>query len=72
MFKRSVWKWVVPPTLLKFFASDISTDIKNTGIVTLVVQKLDFQGSTLGGSAGGQHPQTMSKYLSVLSVDIEN
>ena len=49
---------MVPPNSVKMFASEISTDIKNTGIVILVVQKLIF-----GGSRG--HPQTMSKYLSV-------
>ena len=62
---------MVPPNSVKIFASEISTDIKNTGIVNLVVQKPDFRGSILGGSAGGLHPQTMSKYLSVVSVDIE-
>ena len=71
MFKGSVWGWVVPPNSVKIFASDISTDIKNTSIVNLVVRKLDFWGSILGGSAGGWHPQTMSKYLSVVFVDIE-
>ena len=60
------------PNSVEIFASDISTDIKNTGIVTVVVQKLDFCWSTLGGGPRGWHPQTMSKYLSVLSVNIEN
>ena len=59
------------PNSVKIFASEIFTDIKNTGIVNLVVQKLDFWGSILGGSPGGWHPQTMSKYLCVVSVDIE-
>ena len=66
MFKGSVWGWVVPPNSVKIFASEISTDIKNTSIVNLVLQKLDFWGS-----AGGWHLQTKSKYLSVVSVDIE-
>ena len=71
MFKGSVWGGVVPSNSVKMFATDISTDIKNTSIVNLVVQKLDFWGSTLGGVPGERHPQTMSKYLSVVSVDIE-
>ena len=71
MFKGSVWRCVVPPNSVKIFSSDISTDIKNTSIVNLVVQKLDFWGSILEGSAGGWHPQTMSKYLSVVSVGFE-
>ena len=61
----------VPPTSVKIFASEISTDIKNTGIVSLVVQKFDFWGSTLAGSPRGWHPQTMSQYLSIVSVDIK-
>ena len=59
------------PNSVKIFASEITTDIKNTGFVNLVVQKLDFWGSILGGSAWGWHPQTMSKYLSVVSVNNE-
>ena len=44
---------VVFPNFFKIFASEISTDIKNTSIVNLVVQKFDFGGSTLEGSPGG-------------------
>ena len=62
---------VVPPNSVKIFASEICTDIKNAGIVKLVVQKFDFFGSTLGGFPGGWHPQIMSKYLCVVSVDIK-
>ena len=39
----------VLPHSVKIFAFEISTDTKNTGIVSLVVQKFDFWGSTLGG-----------------------
>ena len=61
---------VVYPNSVKIFASEISTNIKNTDIVSLVVKKFDFWGSTLWGP-GGWHSQTMSKYLSVVSVDIK-
>ena len=44
---------VIPPNSVKIFASEISTDIKNTGIVSLVVKKFDFWGSTLGGPRRG-------------------
>ena len=44
---------MVPPNSVKIFASDISTDIKNTSIVNLVMQKLDFWGSILGGVREG-------------------
>ena len=44
---------MVPKNSVKMFASEISTDIKNTSIVNLVVQKFDFGGSTLGGPRGG-------------------
>ena len=44
---------VVPPNSVKMFASEVSTDIKNKGIVSLVVQKFVFWGSTLGASLGG-------------------
>ena len=72
MFEGSVWRWVVPQNSVKIFASDISTDIKNTSIVNLVMQKFDFWGSILGGGPRGRwHPQTMSKYLSVVTVYIE-
>ena len=63
---------MVPSNSVKIFHSEICTDIKNTSIVSLVVQKVDFWGSTLGGSpGGGGHPQIMSKYLSVVSADIK-
>ena len=69
MFRVSVWGvavGVVPPNFVKMFASEICTDMKNTGIGNLVVQKFDFWGSILGGvSEGKWHPQTMLKYLSV-------
>ena len=39
-----------PPNSVEIFASEISTDMKNTGIVNLVVQKFDFWGSTGGGT----------------------
>ena len=42
----------VPPNSVKMFAPEISTDIKNTGIVNLAVQKFDFWGSTLGVPRG--------------------
>ena len=57
---------MVPPNPVKMFASEVSTDVKNTSIVNVVVQKFGFWGASLRG-----HPQTMSKYLSVVSVDIE-
>ena len=38
---------------VKIFASDMSTDIKNTSIVNLVAQKFGFLGSTLGGWGPG-------------------
>ena len=44
---------VVPSNSVKTFASEICTDIKNTGIVNLVMQKFDFWGSTLGGTFWG-------------------
>ena len=44
---------MVPPNSVKMFASELSTDIKNTHIVNLVVQKFNFWGSTLGEGPGG-------------------
>ena len=46
-------EWLVPPNSVKMFASELSIDIKNTGIVNLVVQNFDFWESILGGSPGG-------------------
>ena len=43
---------VLPLNSVKMFASEICTDMKNTGIVNLVLQKLDFWGSALGGFRG--------------------
>ena len=60
-----------PQTLSKCLPLKYLLISKNTGIVSLVVQKFGFWGSTLGGFPGGWHPQTMSKYLSVVSVGIE-
>ena len=68
MFRGSIWGFLkgVPPNSVKMFASEICTDIKNTSIVNLVVQKFDFgEGPLCGGSEGKKHPQAMSKYLSV-------
>ena len=56
IFRASVYGvlgGVIPPNSVKLIASEISTDIKNTGIVSLVVKKLDFGGSTLGAPRGG-------------------
>ena len=61
----------VPPNYVKIFAYEKSSDIKNTGIVSLVVQKFDFGGSTLGGPWGWWPPQTISKFLSIVSLDIK-
>ena len=66
-----VLKGMVFPNYVKIFASEICTDIKNPGIVNLVVQKFGFGGSTLGGSPGGCPYQTMWKYLSVVFFDIK-
>ena len=57
MFRMSVWgvlgkRGVVLPNSVKIFASEISTDMKNTGIVNLVEKKFDFWRSTLGGFRG--------------------
>ena len=60
------------PNSVKIFASEICTDIKNTGIVNLVQQKLDFWVPPWGvRGGGGWHPHTTAKYLSVVSVDIK-
>ena len=40
---------MVPSNSVKMFASEIFSDMINTGIVNLVVQKFDFWGSILGG-----------------------
>ena len=51
IFRESVWGVlgrVVPLNSVKVFASEISTDIKNTGIVSLVVKKNWFLGVHLG------------------------
>ena len=54
------------------FAYKIRTDMKNTGIVNLVMQKIDFWGSTLGEFRGDVAP---SKYVEIfvcsVSVDIK-
>ena len=49
-FTGSVWEGVVPPNSVKTFASEISTEIKNTGMVNLVVQKFDLGGPRGGGT----------------------
>ena len=44
---------MVPPNSVKMFASELSTDIKNTGIVSLVVQKFDIGEVHFGGVPRG-------------------
>ena len=53
---------MVPPNSVKMFASEICNDMKNTGMVNLVVQKLDFWGFTLGGFRGEVAP---SNYVEI-------
>ena len=72
MFRRSVYGvlgGMVPPNSVKIFASEISTDIKNTGIVNLVVQQFAFWGPPWGGPPGGGTLKVWQKicllYLSV-------
>ena len=50
MFKGSIWEVLEggTPNCVKMFASEVSTDIKNKDMVSLVVQKLDFWGSPRG------------------------
>ena len=67
MFKGSVWGWVVPQNSAKIFVSDISTDIKNTSIVNLVMQKLGFWGSTLGGPRGAAPSNYVKVFVSKTS-----
>ena len=55
IFRGSVWGvlgGVAPQNSVKIFASKISNDIKNTGIVNLVVQRFDSGGSISRGSPG--------------------
>ena len=56
---------MVPPNSVKMFAYEICNDMKNTGIVNLVVQKFDFWGSTMKGFRGEVAPSNMLKYLCV-------
>ena len=54
-----------PQNLVKMFAYEICSDMKNTDIVNLVVQKFDFGGPLWGGSEGKWPSQIMLKYLCV-------
>ena len=53
---------MVHPNSVKMFASEICNDMKNTGIVNLVVQKFDFWGSTLRGFRG---KAALSNYVEI-------
>ena len=54
------------------FASEKCTDVKNTRILNLVVQKFDFWRSTLGGLRGEVAPTNYVEiFVCKVSVDIQ-
>ena len=67
-FWGSIWGgpwWGGTPNYVKISVCYISADIKTRLAPKLSYSKNWFLGVHLGGSPGGWHPQTMSKYLSV-------
>ena len=68
IFGGSVWgvpRRVASPNYVKIFVCYISADIIKHWHSKLSCSKNWFLGGPFGGSPGGWHPQTMSKYLSV-------
>ena len=63
---------MVPPNSVKMFASEICNDVKNTGIVNLVGQKIDFWESTFGGFRGEEASSNYFEiFVCLVSVDIK-